>query len=92
MFDRHAMNTAAKNRYYQTGELRGTQALGDLGLFVDGSEGGFLVRHGDVAAPEAELRQRAQRLKEILRPDGQRQVGAIDAVFGEPEAVQARRQ
>ena len=51
----------------------------------------LLVRDRQVAAAEAERRQRPQRRFQLSRLDRQRHVGAVDAMFVEPEIVQRRR-
>ena len=52
----------------------------------------FLVRQGQVDAAEPERRQGRQGRAQVFRPDGERNVGAVDPVMFEPIAMQAGRQ
>ncbi len=69
----------------------GADALGDRGQFVDEAERALLVRQGDVAAAEAERRQRADALLQLARVRGERDVGAVDPELLQPVAMQPRR-
>ena len=53
-------------------------------------EGGALVRDGDVGAGEPGIHQAADGGGEVVRADRQGDVGAVDRVALQPEAVQAR--
>ena len=59
--------------------------------FVDDGECGFLVRDRQIAAREAQRRQRTQCRPELARLDRQRNVAASELVVLEPVVVQMRR-
>src|SRR5262249_18368076 len=58
---------------------------------VDDRERSLLVRDGQVAAGETERWQRPQGGAQMFGLDGQRHVGACEAVLGKPIIVQFRR-
>ena len=58
---------------------------------VDEAERALLVRQRDVAAAEAERRQRADALLQLARVGRERNVGAVDPGLLQPVAVQPRR-
>jgi hypothetical protein len=71
--------------------VHGAGAAGGVVHLVAHREGGELVRLGDVQTAEAGGAQAAHGGGEVVRADGQRHVGAVDAVAVEPEAVQPGR-
>jgi hypothetical protein len=77
-------------RTHDDGVDRG-DAPGQRVELIDQRHRRLLVRHGDVAAAEAQRRHAAQRRRQPLGRHRQRHIRAVDAIARQPMAMQLRR-
>ncbi|GBR11336.1 hypothetical protein AA21952_3336 [Acetobacter oeni LMG 21952] len=72
--------------------VHGTGEAGREVRLIDECEGGFLVRDRDVCASETGGLEATHGDGELLRADGERNIGAVDIPLFEPVIVQDGRQ